>query len=232
MAFSTLFKRLAVLTILSCSAALSPALAQKQVDSASALKRAAASVSLGETIEIAPGRYDLTDLKIDRDVTLRGGGDRDSGVIFFSSRPVAKGLLNPLSGVSIRVENITFEGAVSPDKNGAGIRHDGDNLTVVNCVFKDNENGILATGGDAGRIRIRGTSFVGNGHGDGYSHGIYVVRAAVLEISESVFFRHENRPSRKVSRDANPGCFFNTRRRRRTDQLCGGRFQRRRCFDC
>lgn len=153
------------------------------VDSAADLKRAVARAEPGATIEIAQGRYDLTDLKLPRDVTLVGRGE----VVFFSSQPVAKGILNPLPGASLYVENITFRGAASPDENGAGVRHDGDDLTVVNCAFEDNENGILSTGSERGRIRIRGSSFLRNGFGDGYSHGIYVVRAASLDISDSTF---------------------------------------------
>ncbi len=163
--------------------AAGPAAAQKLVSSAPALKHAVAIAAPGETIAIAAGRYDLSDLKIPRNVNLTGRGE----VIFYSSKPVAKGLLNPLPGASVRIENIKFFGAASPDENGAGIRHDGDNLTIVNCSFEDNENGILATGGNGGRIRIRGSSFLRNGFGDGYSHGVYVVRAAALEVSDSKF---------------------------------------------
>ncbi len=178
-----LLRRLALTLIVCAAAPGSAALAQKTVSSAAGLKHAVASAVHGETIEVSAGRYDLTDLKIPRDLNLTGRGD----VVFFSSKPVAKGLLNPLPGASIRVQNITFSGATAPDENGAGIRHDGANLTVVNCIFEDNENGILATGSESGRIRIRGSSFLRNGFGDGYSHGIYVVRASALEISESKF---------------------------------------------
>jgi hypothetical protein len=157
--------------------------AQAPADSAAALRHALQATKSGETIEISAGRYDLADLKIVRDTRLVGRGE----VIFYSSSPTSKGLLNPLPGVSLHVENIAFHGAVSPDQNGAGIRHDGADLTVINCVFEDNENGILSTGDDNGRIRIQGSSFLRNGHGDGYSHGIYVVRAAELVISDSRF---------------------------------------------
>ncbi len=137
----------------------------------------------GETIRVAPGRYDLTDLKIPRDMTIIGEGE----VTFYSSAPVAKGILNPLWVSTFTVENIRFEGAQSPDLNGAGIRHDGEHLKVVNCVFKDSENGILATGQDHGKIIIVGSRFLNNGYGDGYSHGIYVASGASLSIEDSDF---------------------------------------------
>lgn len=147
------------------------------------LRHAVANAPDDTTITIATGVYDIADLKIRRDLTLVG----ENGAVLTSSRAVAKGLLNPLPGVSLHVSNLKFRGAKSPDKNGAGIRHDGADLTVVNCIFVENENGILSTGDETGRVRIHGSQFLRSGHGDGYSHGIYVLRAASLTIENSGF---------------------------------------------
>ncbi len=154
-----------------------------EVDSAGALKRAVWRAAPGDVIALAAGAYDIADLKIEEDLTLRGDGD----VVLYASRPVAKGLLNPLPGVSLTVENLIFRGARSPDKNGAGIRNDGRRLTIIDCVFENNENGVLSTGDRDGAIAITGSRFVRNGHGDGYSHGIYVLRASKLAIENSEF---------------------------------------------
>lgn len=162
---------------------ITAAWAEIAVGNAADLRKAVNSAKAGETILIAAGRYDLTDLKIPRDMTLKGDGE----VVFYSGRPTQKGILNPLWDASLRVENIRFEGARSPDLNGAGIRHDGLNLTVVNCVFENNENGILATGRDEGDITITASAFIDNGHGDGYSHGIYLSSGRSLTISASRF---------------------------------------------
>lgn len=162
---------------------LSGALADIRVDDAASLKRAVADARKGETIIIAAGRYDLTDLKLPRDMTLKGEGE----VIFHSTRPTEKGILNPLWDASVHVEGIRFEGARAPDLNGAGIRHDGMHLTVVSCIFASNENGILATGQDEGVITISSSAFVDNGYGDGYSHGIYMASGNTLDISGSRF---------------------------------------------
>ncbi len=137
----------------------------------------------GETIYIAPGTYFVRDLAINKSLTLIGEGS----VVLKARRPVAKGLLVPLAGVSLTVENLIFEGARSPDLNGAGIRHEGVLLTVRNSEFRDNENGILATGTQASEVIISGSRFYRNGHGDGYSHGIYVSVGARLEITDSIF---------------------------------------------
>ncbi len=175
-------KRITLLIALLC-AAFSPAHAEMTVNSAPALEQAVQKARKGETIRITAGRYDLTDLKIPRDVTLIGDGE----VIFYSTRPTEKGILNPLWDASLRVENIRFEGARAPDLNGAGIRHDGLNLTVVNCSFVGNEDGILATGQARGVITITGSAFIGNGYGDGYSHAIYAADGYKLDISASKF---------------------------------------------
>lgn len=150
---------------------------------AGALVRAIGAAKAGETVRIPAGEYDIADLRIRRSVRLVGEGE----VVFFSSSPTAKGLLNPLEGASLTVENITFRGARSPDLNGAGIRHDGADLTVIDCAFIGNENGILYTGAPSGRIRIERSSFIDSGHGDGYSHGVYVNEAASLVVTESRF---------------------------------------------
>lgn len=80
-----------------------------------------------------------------------------------------------LGGNDITVENIEFSGATVPDENGAGIRLDGVGMTVRNCYFHDNENGILtnpaASGGD---ILIEYTEFDNNGFGDGFTHNLYI----------------------------------------------------------
>lgn len=172
----------AALIAIICFAAL-PACASVHVDNAGALKRAVWRAAPGETITLAAGRYDIADIKIEGSLTLRGDGD----VVLYSSKPVAKGLLNPLSGAALTVENLTFRGAQSPDKNGAGIRNDGRYLTIINCRFEDNENGVLSTGDRDGVITISGSTFLRNGHGDGYSHGIYVLRAEKLDIQNSKF---------------------------------------------
>ena len=157
--------------------------AAEAVSSTPALHRAVKKADAGDTVLIAAGAYDVTDLKIRQDLVLHGEGD----VVFFSSEPVEKGILNPLPGVSLTVENLTFKGARSPDLNGAGIRNDGADLTIIDCVFDTNENGVLSTGDAHGRIVITGSTFLNSGHGDGYSHGIYVLRAALVHIADSKF---------------------------------------------
>ena len=53
-----------------------------------------------------------------------------------------------IAGSDITIENIEFSGARVRDRNGAGIRPEGRNLTVRNCRFYDCENGILGGNGE------------------------------------------------------------------------------------
>ncbi len=174
---------LAALTVAHAPRASMATVYDVTIDNVQDLHNAVQQDSSTLPIQIKSGRYDITDLKIPNDTALIGQGE----VVFYSSSPTQKGILNPLPGTNLYVENITFEGAASPDLNGAGIRHDGVDLTIVNCRFNNNENGVLATGAEDGHIKITGSSFRENGHGDGYSHGIYVVRGASLIIDASKF---------------------------------------------
>ena len=88
------------------------------------------------------------------------------------------------AGNNITVENIEFSGAKVPDKNGAGIRLDGVGMTVKNCFFHDNENGILTSSPYQGTILIEYTEFANNGFGDGFSHNLYINHA------DTLIFRH------------------------------------------
>lgn len=149
------------------------------------LAEAVSSAKGGAVIEIPAGDYDLTDQKIDRSITLKGSPDGKT--VLRSAAVTEKAILVPLTGVDLRVENITFAGAKSWDRNGAGIRHEGRNLTVVNCRFIGNEDGILSTGDKKGVITIERSLFRDNGFGDGQSHAIYVDGAALVDVKDSKF---------------------------------------------
>ncbi len=149
------------------------------------LAGAISSAKSGAVIDIPAGDYDLTDQKIDRSLTLKGSPDGKT--VLRSAAVTEKGILVPLIGVDLRVENLTFASAKSWDRNGAGIRHEGRNLTVVNCRFIGNEDGILSTGDKDGVISIERSLFKENGFGDGQSHAIYVDGAALVDVRDSKF---------------------------------------------
>lgn len=146
---------------------------------AAAVRRAEA----GDTILLSPGVHLARDLSLPFDLTLEGEGK----ATLRADGAVQKGILVPAAGTVITVRGLTFEGARAPDLNGAGIRFEGTRLAVISCTFRDNENGILATGDAGGGLSVTASRFENNGHGDGYSHGIYQSRGRDIEVADSTF---------------------------------------------
>lgn len=85
------------------------------------------------------------------------------------------------------VENLAFIGAAVADDNGAGIRHQGTDLVVDGCLFRDNQNGILGSpiADGTGSVTIIRSEFDHNGAGDGYSHNIYLGHYASVTMRAS-----------------------------------------------
>jgi hypothetical protein len=90
-----------------------------------------------------------------------------------------------VAGANAVIEGIEFHGVTVPDRNGAGIRAEGGNLTVRNCGFFDSDEGILS--GRGGDIVIDRSEFARNGFGDGQSHNLYIGEANRLTVTASFF---------------------------------------------
>lgn len=100
-----------------------------------------------------------------------------------------------IAGNHARVEHIAFSNCSVVDMNGAGIRQEGVGLIVRHCLFKDNQNGILAGDNPDSDIVIEHCEFDRNGAGDGYSHNIYInhVRSLVYQYNYAhhAYYGHE-----------------------------------------
>ena len=145
------------------------------------------AASDGDTILIASGTY--TDMCA---VTKNGRAIRGVG-----TRPVidaqgggaqGKGIW-VVQGNDTTVENVAFVNAAVADQNGAGIRHEGANLVVRDSVFRDNENGILTGENPESEMVLERCEFDHNGHGDGYSHNIYIGRIKRFVLRDSYSHR-------------------------------------------
>jgi hypothetical protein len=102
-----------------------------------------------------------------------------------------KGIFD-ITGNNITVRNLEFSGASVPDLNGAGIRAEGTNLTVTDCYFHDNQNGIDANGPPAAEanstIDIERSEFAFNGIGSANGtggHNIYIGAVADFILRDS-----------------------------------------------
>jgi hypothetical protein len=157
---------------------------------------AAAAANTGDTIEIDAGDYpDDVVVWRDNSVTVRAVGGRahvrGTRTIPFESgndRNNGKGLW-VVRGTNMRIENIEFSGARVTDENGAGIRNEGRNLTICNCIFRDSENGIL--GAAIGQFTIEYSTFTNNGLGEvGRTHNLYVDEGS--NAGDRLVFRHNS----------------------------------------
>ncbi len=98
-------------------------------------------------------------------------------------------------GNNITVENMEFENAaISNDDgaNGAGIRSDGVNLTIINSYFHNNQDGLLESNVAASNIVIKNSEFYQNGVSDpnldegyGQTHNLYIGHCASLIFEDS-----------------------------------------------
>lgn len=145
---------------------------------------AAAAAADGEVVVILAGDY-VGDVatRTQNNLTICGSGGRAR--LFADGQNAGGKGLWMISGCNVVVDRIEFHDAAAPGGNGAGIRAEGDGLTVINAGFYDNQNGIL--GPDQGDLTIRRSEFAGNGSGDGLTHNLEVGTAARLVVTDSFF---------------------------------------------
>ncbi len=175
-----------------------------------------ASASDGDTIEIdAAGDYSGDVCAIFRsNLTIYGVNGRPR--IDAAGKNSEGKAIWVIKGNNTVVENIEFTGATVPDKNGAGIRQEGVNLTVRNCHFHHNENGILTGQTTGSEILIEYSEFGHNGYGDGYSHNMYIGHVAKFTLR--FCYSHNSREGHLVkSRAAENYILYN----RLTDEQTG-----------
>lgn len=167
----------------------------------------AAVVRDGDTVRIAAGDY-RGDVAVWRknDLFIQGVGGTPH---LIADGNAAEGkAIWVIKGNDTIVENIEFSGAAVDDANGAGIRLEGTNLTIRRCYFHDNENGVLTGVDPESEILIEYSEFANNGHGDGYSHNMYIGRVAKFTLQFS--YVHHARVGHQVkSRAAENYIMFN-----------------------
>ncbi len=145
----------------------------------------------GDTVLVAPGTY-AGDVAVitQRKLTIRGQGQRPV-LRADGQHAEGKAILVVRDG-EVLIENLEFRGARVPDINGAGIRFERGTLTVRDCSFIDNENGILTGNHGDARLRIEDSLFAqAPNRPDSLDHLVYVGRIAEVTITGSRF--HQGR---------------------------------------
>lgn len=177
---------------------------------------AAALARDGDVVEIDGGDY-WADAAVwtQKKLTLRGVNGR---VRLFAGGASAEGkAIWVLRDGDFLVENIEFVGARVADRNGAGIRFERGHLTVRNCVFRDNETGLLTSNDRQAELEIENSEFGPNGFRDGsYHHNLYVGQIARLSVRGS-YFHHATEGHLFKSRARENHIFYN----RFTDEVGG-----------
>ena len=108
------------------------------------IAEAARQAKDGDTIEILPGEYrgDVAVWQL-KSLTIRGIGQRP--VLIADGKSAEGKAIWVIRNGDIRIENIEFRGSRVPHGNGAGIRFERGKLAIMNCIFIDNQMGILTS---------------------------------------------------------------------------------------
>jgi len=165
---------MALLGLGAVAAASTPA--TLQVGPGRTLKTPSAAAELakpGDIVEIDAGLYtnDYASWQQDN-LTLRGVG----GMAHLQSTeliPNGKAIWI-VSGNNMVIENVEFSGAKVVDTNGAGIRHEGGNLTLRDTFFHHNEFSILTGADPQASLDILSSRFWFQKRENTFSHGLYI----------------------------------------------------------
>ncbi len=146
----------------------------------------------GDVILVDAGTYTNDFATIATKITIEGVGGMVN-LVATVPPPNLKGILTVDNDVTI--ENLSFSGCTIPaadGNNGAGIRYEGGQMTLVNDSFISNQDGILAAAVlpqlTVNNISINHCLFADNGAGDGASHNCYISGGVgALNVTNSIF---------------------------------------------
>jgi hypothetical protein len=134
--------------------------------------------------------------------TYRECAVQEAGVIIFKAVEPGKAVFEKetcedkaalvLRGHGSTVDGLVFRGYSVNDGNGAGIRIETGDLSVVNAMFLDSQEGILGGSPDGQKITIDRSTFSGLGQCDqaaNCAHSLYLINKGQVIITRSRFER-------------------------------------------
>ena len=145
---------------------------------------AVAAARDGDVVQVQAGTYTNDFVHVTSKITIEGVGGT---VHMVATVPCPDGKAIMTTDADATIKNFDFSGAKVPDENGAGIRYEGGNLTIDNCSFHDNQNGLLSSPIQDGVLTIDNSTFNHNGAGNGSTHNIYVGVIDTVKITNSTF---------------------------------------------
>jgi len=141
------------------------------------------------TILIAPGTYRECAVQTEGVLTFKAV---EAGSAIFEVEVCEDKAALVLRGRGSTVDGLVFRGYSVNDGNGAGIRTETGDLTVVNSMFLDSQEGILGGSPDGQKIVIDRSTFSGLGQCDqavNCSHALYLINKGSVTITRSRFER-------------------------------------------
>jgi len=141
------------------------------------------------TIVIAPGVYRQCAVQTAGRITYRAA---EPGTAIFERAACEDKAALVLRGRGSTVDGLVFRGYSVNDGNGAGIRTEQGDLTVVNSMFLDSQQGIGGGAPGAQRIVIDRSTFAGLGQCDqsvSCAHAVYLKTPGSIAITNSRFER-------------------------------------------
>jgi Right handed beta helix region len=138
----------------------------------------------GDVINIDAGTYVNDFATVNHKITINGVGGM-AHLVGSGNIPNGKAIM--VTNTDVTLNHLEFSGAQVTDHNGAGIRYQGGHMTITNCYFHDNQDGILGGAVPTGVVDITTSEFAHNGYGDGQTHGLYIGEIASLHVADSYF---------------------------------------------
>lgn len=141
----------------------------------------------GDVVEIEAGDY-RGDVAVWEQKRLTIRGVNGAARLFADGRSAEGKAIWVIRRGNFEVDNIDFIGARVDDLNGAGIRFEGGQLRLRNCLFWDNEMGLLTGGGGRAAdatLTVIDSEFAYSHVQGRWGHNLYVGAIAEFTISGS-----------------------------------------------
>src|SRR5690242_4868402 len=116
----------------------------------STIAAAVAASKDGDVIQVKAGTYTNDFLTINTKITIEGVGGM---VKMVATTPPPNGKAMIVTNNTVTLQNLEISGVAVSDLNGAAVRYQGvGDLTILNCYFHDNQEGLLAADNPTGTI--------------------------------------------------------------------------------
>ena len=132
---------------------------------------AVAAAQPGDTLNVDAGTYTNDFPAVINGLTVEGIGGQVN--LAATEQPLNNEAYFETEG-NVALKNLTFSGVTVPDGNGSGVRYQGGTLSVQDCAFASDQNGLFANPDANGSVSIDRSEFYDDGTGDGHTHDIYI----------------------------------------------------------